>query len=276
VATGEAMAAVEAIVASEALEFLGLSHHVGFSGYYADYSADRETLHHALCTREVVRFANEVAARTGVACQRLDLGGGLRGDGWVARSTLGHGEEQLMYELPSLSDYTAAIFDTLEAELRSDEQPLVQFETGGFLVGDAGVLLTTVAEIKETDGGPRGRIRYVTADASMMMFVSRGSLALGYPVVPVAAPLAAPDGVTVEIVGQTCVYDTIADGIGLPAVEAGDVLAILDQGAYCDTEGTQFNGVPRPEVVIVDGGEVRLARRRETLADVMARDELGG
>jgi diaminopimelate decarboxylase len=274
IATGEAMAAVEAILASKALDFLGLSHHVGFSGYYADYSPEREILHHELCTREVVRFANAVYRRTRASSRRLDLGGGLRGDGLVARSLLGHGEDQLLYELPSLADYTAAIFDPLEAEWEGDELPLVQFEVGGFLVGDAAVLLTTVQEVKDTDGGPRGHLRYIAVDSSMMMFVSRGSLALGYPVALVTAPLAEPDEVPVEIVGQTCVYDTIADGVRLPIVHPGDVLAILDQGAYCDAEGTQFNGVPRPEVVLLDAGTVRVARRRETLVDVMARDEV--
>lgn len=272
VATGEALAAVEAIVRSEWLDFLGLSHHVGFSGYLGDYAPERETMHHEVCTREIARFANEVRRRFGVECARLDLGGGFRSDGTVALSMLGRGERQRTVALPALGDYAAAVFDTLEAELEFTAPPLVQFETGGFQVADAVVLLTTVQEVKEVPREPSPHLRYVVVDSSMMMFVARGSMAVGHPILLAANPRAPLAATGAEVVGQTCVYDSIADGIGLPEVVRGDVLAVLDQGAYCETESTQFNAVPRPEVVLLDGGEARTIRRRETFEDIVGRD----
>ncbi len=271
VATGEALAAAEAIARSPHLQLVGLSHHVGFSGYLGDYTIEREVMHHEACTREVAAFANLVRERIGVAVQRLDLGGGFRSGGTVELSWIGRGERQRTEPLPTLEAYAAAIFDTLEATLDADEPPLVQFETGGFQVADAVVLLTTVQEVKEV---PRGgaTLRYVVVDSSSMMFVARGTMALGHPVVVASRPLAPPDGGPVEIVGQTCVYDTVADGIALPAVARGELLAVLDQGAYCETESTQFNAFPRPEVVLLDHGEVRVARRRETFEDIVGRD----
>ena len=106
-----------------------------------------------------------------------------------------------------------------------------------------------------------------------MMFMSRGGMRMAHPAVLVERPLAAPDPAwPVDLVGQTCMNDTIAEGIALPRLEPGEVVALLHQGAYCETLSTQVNSVPRPEVVLLDRGRATVVRRRETLADVHARD----
>jgi diaminopimelate decarboxylase len=107
----------------------------------------------------------------------------------------------------------------------------------------------------------------------MMMFVSRGMMRVGHPVVVVGNPVAEPvEEWPVELVGQTCVYDSIAEDIRLPNVERGDVVALLNQGAYCETESTQFNAFPRPEVIMLDRGRALVVKRRETVDDIHARD----
>ncbi|MEU1726228.1 hypothetical protein [Nonomuraea sp. NPDC005692] len=63
-----------------------------------------------------------------------------------------------------------------------------------------------------------------------------------------------------------------AEDILLPDVEVGDVLAVLDQGAYTEMTSTRFNRLPRPAVVMVEGGSNQLVRRRETLSDLTARE----
>ena len=50
----------------------------------------------------------------------------------------------------------------------------------------------------------------------------------------------------VEVVGQTCVYDSVAEDIRLPPVAPGDLVVLLHQGAYCETTGTQMNAFGRP------------------------------
>ena len=51
------------------------------------------------------------------------------------------------------------------------------------------------------------------------------------------------------------------------------MLALLDQGAYCEVLSTQFNAIPRPAVVLVDEGAVTLVKRRETLEDILIREQ---
>ena len=271
VVTGAAMRTVEAIHAADHLDLVGLSHHVGFSGYMGDYTPEREVMHHREATREVCEFANTIRHDLGVEVDRLDLGGGFRATEAMLLSTPGAGADLGMHSLPASEDYATAIFSEIETRLEVSEPPLVQFESGGGLVSDAVLLLTEISEVKDVTV-PRRR-RYVSADASMMMFVSRGMMRVGHPVVPVDRPNAMPvDGVSVELVGQTCVYDSIAEDIALPEIGPGDVLAVLNQGAYCETQSTQFNGFPRPPVLLVDGEDVTVVKRRETLEDVHARE----
>lgn len=273
VGTGQAMATIEAVVRAPNLEFLGLSHHVGFSGYMGDYTPEKELGHHGDAARELARFANEASRRFRVPIRRLDLGGGFRTGGEVLLSTPGAGADVAFHPVPTAEQYAEAVFGTLEAELAGPERPLVQFETGGWQIADAVVLLARVSEVKDVGAaGQAPHRRYVVIDGSMMMFVARGMMRVGFPVLLVDRPTAAVEPVPVEVVGQTCVYDAVAEDIHLPPVARGDLVVLLHQGAYCETESTQFNGFPRPEVVLLDRGRATVVKRRETLDDVKGRD----
>ena len=202
--------------------------------------------------------------------ERLDLGGGFRMGGDVLLSTPGAAADLGVHSLPAAADYAAAIFDTLESDLEVDELPLVQLETGGYQISDAVVMLVAVSEVKTVPHEPP--TRYVVVDGSMMMFVARGMMRVGHPVVPIVDPLREAIEVATDVVGQTCVYDSVAENIRLPELARGDLLAFLQQGAYCETESTQFNGFPRPEVVLLHDGRASIVKRRETIADVHTRD----
>ena len=75
-----------------------------------------------------------------------------------------------------------------------------------------------------------------------------------------------------DLVGQTCVYDSVAEAIRLPDVAPDDLVALLKHGAYCDATGTQMNAMPRPGTVLADGGRATLVRRPESFADLYARE----
>jgi diaminopimelate decarboxylase len=272
IASGEAMACVDAIVAASNLDFVGLHHHDGFGGQVVghDYTVERELMHNEEFTREVCLFANEVQRRHGVQIQRLDLGGGFRTGEDILLGTPGE-DDASYYSVPTVRDYAEAIFGTLEAVLETTEPPLVQFESGGHQVADAVVLLAGVCEVKDVQSPERRR--YVVPDAHMLMFTHGGMSASKYPIVPVQSPLRdAVEDWPVEVAGQSCMYDTITEGIRLPEVGRGDTLAILHQGAYCEVMSTQMNAFPRPEVVLLDNGRWTVVKRREHIGDVWARN----
>ena len=273
VVSGQAFETIEAILDASHLDFLGLHHHVGFSGYMGDYSPEREVMHHTESTREICELANDVKSRFGAEVERLDLGGGFRSGAAVLLSTPGAGEDVAVQPLPAPADYAEAIFGTIEQTLDVSQPPLIQFETGGYQIANAVVLLVGVSEVKDVPTEvPR---RFIVVDGSMMMFVSRGMMKVGHPVLVADRPNdEAVSQWPVEVVGQTCVYDSVAEDIRLPEVQRGDILVLLHQGAYCETESTQFNGFPRPEVVLLDQGQALTVKRRETFADVHARDQI--
>lgn len=266
--SGDAEAVVRAILASEELEFVGLTHHAGFPGIRADYSAERQLMHQTLCAKEIVEFARMLRRELGRTVPRINLGGGLRAGRSVYLSTPGNGGDGEFRALPSPDEYAEAIAAGLA---RADWEPVVQFETGGFQVANAVLLLARVQDVKDVTR-PRER-RYVTLDCAMTMFTGRGLARVGFPVIAVGHGASAPaHPVPVELVGPTCAYDSIAEDIMLPDLAEGDLLALLNHGAYCEVLSTQFNGFPRPAVVYLDGGEGIVARRRETLADIWERE----
>jgi diaminopimelate decarboxylase len=263
---------IETILQSRHLTFAGLHNHLGFSGYSGDYSIDNELMHHREAVREVCELAVEVKKRFTTGVPRLDLGGGFRAGRAILLSTPRSGQDLGIHRLPSTTAYASAIFDTLEEHWRLPDLPLVQFEVGGHIVGNAVALLTSVVETKDVETASLKK-RYVVTDASSMMFVSRLRQRLAYPVVPAVNAHASPDMAwPVDIVGQTCFYDGITENIRLPRLDAGDVLVVLHQGAYCEVQSTVFNAFPRPAVVLATDGAARVVKRRETIADIMMRD----
>jgi diaminopimelate decarboxylase len=75
----------------------------------------------------------------------------------------------------------------------------------------------------------------------------------------------------VDVVGPICESgDFFAHDRQLAPLEPGDLVAILDAGAYGMSESSNYNTRLRPAEVLVEGAKARLIRRRETMADLLA------
>ena len=271
--SGQAMEVVDAIIAAPNLDFAGLHHHVGFSGYMAEYTTENEVMHHRECAIELSSFANAIKDRHHIEIERLNLGGGYRAGNLVLLSTPGAGDDVALHPVPTPEQYADAVFGAVESILDFEVSPLIQFEMGAYPLADAGVMLTSVIEVKDAHTNPQRR--YVVTDGGMWMFVSRGSMRVGYPIAVADRPLEDPDlEWPVEVCSQVCVFDAVAEEIHLPPVKAGDVLVYLHQGAYTDTQSTQFNAFPRPAIVLVDRGTTSLVKQRETPAQLYDRNQI--
>jgi diaminopimelate decarboxylase len=78
----------------------------------------------------------------------------------------------------------------------------------------------------------------------------------------------------VDVVGPVCeTGDFLARGRALDLPEAGEILAVRTTGAYGFTMASNYNGRPRPAECMVDGSQVTLIRRRETLDDLIRGEE---
>jgi diaminopimelate decarboxylase len=146
-------------------------------------------------------------------------------------------------------------------------RPRLLLEPGRLLVASAGLLLARVGTVKQSDG--KNRWVHVDASTNHLLRVRTGNW---YYHMVAASKLDQPGAEPVDIVGGTCdAADILAHGRILPRLERGDLLAILDTGAYAESTAGQFNTYPRPATVLVRGTDAELIARRETIEDVLGR-----
>jgi diaminopimelate decarboxylase len=137
-------------------------------------------------------------------------------------------------------------------------------EPGRFLVAQAGALVTRVLQIKRS-----GKKTFVICDAAMNDLIRPALYQAHHEIVPVRPR--AGKARAVDVVGPVCeTGDFFARDRKLAPVEPGDLLALLDTGAYGMAMSSNYNTRPRPAEVLVEGAKARLIRRRENLADLLA------
>jgi diaminopimelate decarboxylase len=91
-----------------------------------------------------------------------------------------------------------------------------------------------------------------------------------HEIVPVQQPKG-KSTITADIVGPVCESgDFFARDRAIAKVKPGDLVALLDAGAYGLSLSSNYNSRPRPAEVLVEGDKVTLARRRETMRDLLA------
>jgi diaminopimelate decarboxylase len=181
----------------------------------------------------------------GFALETIDLGGGLGVD----------------YESgggPDPGDLAAQILPALAG------LPLtLVVEPGRSLVAGAGVLLTRVLYVKET-----GDRRFVIVDAGMNDLLRPALYQAFHRVEPVRSR--GGGSIEADVVGPVCeTGDFLARGRRIERPEPGDWVAVRDAGAYGFVMSSRYNLRPRAAEVLVEGGEARLIRRRETFEDMI-------
>lgn len=190
--------------------------------------------------------------RDGHKVDYVDAGGGL-----------GISYEKLLS--PEFADQVAAYARALASPLRSLDIHLL-LEPGRSIIGPAGVLLTSIIYKKANNGK-----RFVIVDAAMNDLIRPALYNAYHQIIPVTRR--SDDGAkteTTDIVGPVCeTGDFFARDRELPLVEEGDLLAILDAGAYGMVLSSNYNTRPRPAEVLVSGKSTKVIRRRETNADLL-------
>lgn len=202
----------------------------------------------------------------------LNLGGGYP----VPRDPFGRGLARLQDRAepaPALSVYAEIVISSLrDALLARHFDPhgiRLEIEPGRGIYGNAGIHLATVRNIKvQQTPTPH---RWVETDTSDMFLPDVVWEHNRWSAI-VANKADWPPAMVADVVGQTCQPDRIVPDAHLPEVERGDSVAILDTGAYQDGLACNFNALPRPGMVLVQGNQAEWIKRPETVADVFMRD----
>jgi diaminopimelate decarboxylase len=218
------------------LELAGLSTHIG--------SQITDTSPFFEAAQKVAAIVNDLRA-DGIALKYLDLGGGLG---------IPYQEEP-----PEPTEYAAALLGPLD-ELGVK----IIIEPGRVLVGNAGILVTRVLYVKETDVK-----RFVVVDGAMNDLI-RPVLYEAYHEIRPVAQRAHPLMQTADVVGPVCESgDFFARERDMPDVESGELLAVMSAGAYGFVMASNYNSRPRAAEVIVDGARYHVVRERENFDDLV-------
>ena len=138
----------------------------------------------------------------------------------------------------------------------------LMIEPGRWLVGPAGVLLASVVLTKADE-------RFVVLDAAMNELVRPAMYDAWHAIVPLSAARAHGAARPVDVVGPVCESaDTFARARALPALAAGDRVAILDAGAYGAVMSSTYNARPLAPIALVDGSRWAPIRPRQTIEDL--------
>jgi len=193
---------------------------------------------------KILALVDQLAA-DGIVLDHIDLGGGL-------------GIRYRDEDAPDVKSYLQPLLQKLVGR-----QLRILLEPGRRLVGNAGLLLTRVEYLKP------GEVKnFAIVDAAMNDLARPALYGSWHDIVPVV-PRA---GVSMpwEIVGPVCESgDFLGHGREL-ALVAGDLLAIMSAGAYGMVMSSNYNSRVRAAEVMVDGAQVHLVRRRETVEDLYA------
>ncbi len=141
-------------------------------------------------------------------------------------------------------------------------------EPGRFIVAQAGALLTRVLYTKQN-----GDKRFVITDAGMNDLIRPSLYQAHHEIWPVERWAGATE--KVDVVGPVCESgDFFARDREMAEAQAGDLIALLDAGAYGMSLASHYNTRVKPAEVMVEGGVVRVVRRRETLEELMVGESL--
>ena len=187
----------------------------------------------------------------GIVIHHLDLGGGLG---------ISYSDETP----PDITDFTNTLLNRV-AERGFGHLDVV-LEPGRSLVGNAGVLLTTIEYLK-----PGAEKNFCIVDAAMTELMRPALYEAHHGIVPVQKKAA--KALTYDIVGPVC---ESGDWLGRDrqlAVEEGDLLAILSAGAYGFVMASNYNTRPKPAEIMVDGKNAYVIRTREKTADLFSSEK---
>jgi len=249
-ATGQAEEGVRQAMLSSNLKLLGLHFHLG--------SPVPEVAPYELAMELVLHFAKEAERKSGFELSEFSIGGGF-----AAQYTVGS-------PVPSIADYATAITNKLDNLATALElgNPRLVIEPGRGVVGQAGVALYRVGAIKEIpgirkwvciDGGISDNIRPALYGAKQEALVANKASDAEEEIVTIAGKLCQS--------GDVLVRDT-----SLASVYSGDIIAVAVCGAYSIPMSSNYNAMPKPAIIMVQNGEARLVRRRESYEDLTRLD----
>lgn len=249
---GLALEAVREALSLRHIELKGLHCHIGSQIF------DPEPF--AGAAQVLMQFARKLYEEFDLTIEELNLGGGL-GVRYMPDD-----------DPPPIADVVARMAATLKAAAQEVDRPLpmLLFEPGRSIVGEAGTTLYTVGSIKHIPG-----IRTYLAVDGGMGDNPRPALYQAKYQAAIANKMEQPAQTRVTVAGKYCESgDILLRDVDLAKPESGDILAVFTTGAYNYSMAMNYNRIPRPAVVFVRDGDADLVVARESYEDIIRNDRI--
>jgi diaminopimelate decarboxylase len=236
-----------AIAKRARVERFGIHMHIG--------SGILEVEPYVLAMEKLLSIAKRVHDEVGINFEFIDIGGGFG---------VPYKPEEKDFDLAEFASKVVAPFKAKVTEYGLGK-PYLFIEPGRYLVCDASILLTTVNTVKVTPAK-----KFVGVDAGFNTLV-RPTMYGSYHPILVANKLSAGKSETYDVVGPICESgDALAKDRELSPIEEGDLLAVLNAGAYGFSMSSQYNARPRAAEVLIKQGKPTVIREREQLDNLTA------
>lgn len=242
VAFDEARATYRAAAAMPHLDVVGIDCHIG--------SQITEISPYLDAIDKLLELVDQIEA-DGTNIRHIDVGGGLG---------IRYDDETP----PDIGDFVRTVLDRIEAHsTKTGKAREVYFEPGRSLVGNAGILLTTVEFLK-----PGAEKNFAIVDAAMNDLARPAMYDAYHAIEPVTERAAQAQ--TYDVVGPVCESGDWLGRARTLAIVPGDVLAIRSAGAYGFVMSSNYNTRGRAAEIMVDGTRAHVAREREDVAQLFA------
>ncbi|MDI9623386.1 MAG: diaminopimelate decarboxylase [Methanothermobacter sp.] len=208
-----------------------------------------------LAVEKLMDIAGKVSKATNIDFKFIDFGGGLG---------IPYHPSEKPLDIEEFAEKITGLFMEKLDEY-SLGKPTMYLEPGRYIVGDAACLLTRVNTIKESYR------KFAGVDAGFNTLV-RPVMYGSYHHIIVANRASEKPVEKIDIAGNLCESgDLFARDRKLPKLREGDLLAILDAGAYAFSMSSQYNSRPRPAEILVKDGEAEIIRKREDFSDLISK-----
>jgi diaminopimelate decarboxylase len=209
-----------------------------------------------LAIEKLLQICYHVKNDVGINFEFIDIGGGIG---------VPYRPEEKPLDLDEFAEKVLGLFKKRTKEYGLGE-PWFYVQPGRYVVCDAAVLLTVVNTVKITPYR-----KFVGVDAGFNTLIRPVMYGSYHPIV-VANKLNEPETETYDVAGPLCESgDFLARERRLPKIEEGDLLAVLNAGAYGFSMSSQYNSRPRCAEVLVKDGKYALVREREMLETLFDR-----
>lgn len=248
--SGQADKALQEVLKNQRMHMLGIHAHIGsqifeFNGF-------------EMAAAKLVDVAASWKEKYDYTAQIINVGGGF-------------GIKYVQEDHPlKPEEFVKAIVKAIKDEATKHNFPIpeIDIEPGRSIVGPAGYNLYKVGSMKEIPG----LVPYVAVDGGMGDNIRPALYQAKYETVLANDPQRRASQ-EVHVAGKYCESGDILADAKLPSLKAGDILAMLDTGAYGYSMASNYNRNPRPAVVFAENGKAQVVIKRESLEDLIHLDQ---